>query len=106
MTKGLFPIDGKDMIKSYIFAIALLADVPENLARIVPGTISLFEENLPEGSNAFALNSNKTVDGHTYLAINPHQPLKGAYSWYEAHLVSEEGLNLSLIHISEPTRPY
>ena len=94
LIKGLFPIDGKDLIKSYVFAIALLADVPENLARIVPGTISLFEENLPEGSNAFALNSNKTADGHTYLAINPHQPLQGPYSWYEAHLVSEEGLNV------------
>ena len=30
----------------------------------------------------------------TFLAINTHQPLEGPTSWYEAHLVSEEGTNI------------
>ena len=46
------------------------------------------------GSNAFAFNSLKTNDGKTYLAINTHQPLEGPVSWYEAHLCSEEGMNI------------
>jgi acyl-homoserine-lactone acylase len=46
------------------------------------------------GSNTFAFNSAKTEDNVTYLAINTHQPLDGPASWYEAHLVSEEGTNI------------
>jgi acyl-homoserine-lactone acylase len=46
------------------------------------------------GSNTFAFNSAKTKENATYLAINTHQPLDGPASWYEAHLVSEEGTNI------------
>ncbi len=46
------------------------------------------------GSNAFACNSSRTQDGKTYLAVNSHQPLEGMFSWYEAHICSEEGLNM------------
>ena len=28
------------------------------------------------------------------MAVNSHQPLEGWYSWYEAHLISEEGMNI------------
>jgi len=41
------------------------------------------ELNLPEavrGSNGFAI---------------AHQPMNGLYAWYEAHMVSEEGLNIA-----------
>jgi acyl-homoserine-lactone acylase len=40
------------------------------------------------------MNSNKTVSGETFLAINTHQPLEGPTSWYEVHLNSEEGTNI------------
>lgn len=33
-------------------------------------------------------------DGATRLMINSHQPLTGPVAWYEAHLQSEEGLNI------------
>ena len=46
------------------------------------------------GSNAFAFNSNKTADGKTYLNVNTHQPLEGPFSWYEAHINSNEGWNM------------
>ena len=46
------------------------------------------------GSNTFAFNSKKTIDGKTYFTINTHQPLDGPVSWYEAHLCSEEGTNI------------
>ena len=54
--------------------------------------------NLPEavrGSNGFAVAPSRTTDGHTRLVVNSHQPMNGLYAWYEAHMVSEEGLNLA-----------
>jgi acyl-homoserine-lactone acylase len=48
----------------------------------------------PKGSNAIAISRRKTTNGKTFLAINSHQPLEGWYSWYEAHLSSDEGLNI------------
>lgn len=53
-----------------------------------------FKLNFPEGSNAIAVNGAKTANGETFLAINSHQPLEGPFAWYEAHLNSEEGLNI------------
>jgi len=47
------------------------------------------------GSNAFAMNKNITADGNTYLCINPHMLVEGPLSFYEAHLCSEEGLNIT-----------
>ena len=46
------------------------------------------------GSNLIALSSRKTKIDETFLTINTHQPLEGPTSWYEAHLVSEEGTNI------------
>lgn len=54
--------------------------------------------NLPEavrGSNAFAIAPSRSDDGHTRLIVNSHQPFTGQYAWFEAHVVSEEGLNLA-----------
>ncbi|MGB3457566.1 MAG: penicillin acylase family protein [Litorimonas sp.] len=53
--------------------------------------------NLPEavrGSNGFAVAPSRSADGHTRLIVNSHQPMEGRYAWYEAHLMSEEGLNI------------
>ena len=45
------------------------------------------------GSNAFAVAPPRSTDGHTRLVGNSHQPMTGPYAWYEAHLVSGEGMN-------------
>jgi len=45
------------------------------------------------GSNAFAVAPSRSTDGHTRLVGNSHQPMTGPYAWYEAHLVSGEGMN-------------
>lgn len=45
------------------------------------------------GSNAFAVAPSRSTDGHTRLIGNSHQPMTGPYAWYEAHLVSGEGMN-------------
>ena len=45
------------------------------------------------GSNAFAVAPSRSTDGHARLVGNSHQPMTGPYAWYEAHLVSGEGMN-------------
>jgi acyl-homoserine-lactone acylase len=45
-------------------------------------------------SNAFAFSRKKIVEGLTTLIINAHQPLEGQVAFYEAHLISDEGLNI------------
>jgi penicillin amidase/acyl-homoserine-lactone acylase len=50
--------------------------------------------DLPVGSNAFAVAPNYSSDGATRLAINSHQPTTGPVAWYEAHISSDEGLNV------------
>ncbi len=91
---GLFPVTSKDIVAQYIVTNMLLTNVYLDIQKIFTGFIKNYEINLPSGSNAFALNSSRTKDGKTYLAINSHQPLEGLFSWYEVHLVSEEGMNI------------
>lgn len=93
--KGTFPINPKDVVGSYMFALSALIGTPGAVGNIVKGTYDKDQpSDLPYGSNAFAFNSNKSIDGSTMLCINPHQPVTGPFSWYEAHLCSEEGLNI------------
>jgi len=55
---------------------------------------SLLTGDLPVGSNAFAVSPLRSSDGQTFLNINSHQPWEGVVAWYEAHLHSEEGLDI------------
>lgn len=90
----LLPVTEKDMIVGYTIGLALMTNVPFSIKKISDGTIENTNLTAPHGSNGFAVNSNKTKDGNTYLGINSHQPLEGPYSWYEAHLHSDEGWNI------------
>ena len=47
------------------------------------------------GSNMWTVTPSKTTSGHALLFINPHQPFFGAGQWYEGHIHSNEGWNLS-----------
>lgn len=91
----LFPLQGVDIITGYLLGNMEVSHAGQDLVKILEGTIiEDLASDVPKGSNAFAFSKNKTKDGKTYLAINSHQPLEGWYSWYEAHLISEEGLNI------------
>jgi acyl-homoserine-lactone acylase len=48
-----------------------------------------------QGSNMWAIAPAKSATGHAMLFINPHQPFFGAGQWYEGHLHSGEGWDMS-----------
>lgn len=48
-----------------------------------------------QGSNMWAVSPQKSANGHAMLFINPHQPFFGPGQWYEGHVHSEQGWNLS-----------
>ncbi len=52
------------------------------------------EDFPPIGSNTFAVAPSRSADGKTRLNINSHQPWEGTVTWYEAHLKSDEGLDI------------
>lgn len=58
-------------------------------------SIELRRQQMESGSNAIALAPSKTVSGNSMLLLNPHVGFFGDFQRYEAHMVSEEGLNAS-----------
>ena len=95
LLKDLFPLTGQDIIVGYLLGNLEVSHAGQDLAKIMNGTIiKELKSDVSKGSNAFAISKRKTTDHKTYLAINAHQPLEGWYSWYEAHLNSEEGMNV------------
>lgn len=94
LVKKLLPLTPKDMLAYSMLQLAISSGMDKALTQIYNGSVSSLDEFKPGGSNAYAFNSNKTTDGHTYLNINAHQPLDGPVSWYEAHLCSNEGWNI------------
>ena len=94
LLKKAFPATPKDMLQYSVLQLCVLSGADKALASIFGGTVPLLENFKTAGSNAFAINSTKTVDGQVYLDINAHQPLEGPVAFYEAHLCSEEGWNI------------
>lgn len=92
LVPGLFPINGKDLVYTNVFAACIVSGAHNEVASIISGDYDGGRTWM--GSNAMAVNANHTTDSSTVLMINPHMPLEGPFSWYEAHLCSEEGLNI------------
>jgi len=98
--KKAFPVSSKDIVTSYVVIMSALTFSQNSIADAVEGkydntALKFPEHTMPRvGSNAFALNSTKMENGKTFLCINPHLGMEGQFSFYEAHLQSEEGLNM------------
>ena len=93
--KSLLPIRPTDFIAGYMLSMALMTGVDGAIKSVVGESVPTLDYNKDaRGSNALAMNSNITADGSVYLDCNAHQPLEGPMSWYEAHLHSDEGLNI------------
>lgn len=95
ISKKLFPLHEKDVIKGYSLSLIFMTAVHYELVKIFKNYIHEFEENSPSGSNAIAVSSKNTADGKTYIALNSHQPLRGSFAWYEAHVSTDEGWNIT-----------
>lgn len=108
---GLTPFTGQDVVAGFVFKTPFFYGLDTTL-------LSLFGEErtaglaldpapgrqawLPaprtmaeRGSNAFAIAPQRSTDGRTRLVINSHQPMTGPVAWYEAHIVSDEGLDVT-----------
>lgn len=94
LVKGFFPIHPKDIIAGYTLSLSLMSGVGLTLKAINDDMIDeIFAPN-EKGSNAMAIHPDRTEDGKAWLLCNSHQPIEGRFAWYEAHIQSDEGLNM------------
>ena len=96
--KKAFPVTPQEIVIGYMLAQSLMAGVDGGITGILDGGVLKRipkENDKMSGSNAYAFNSPLTDHGNTYHIINAHQPIDGLLSWYEAHLHSEEGWNIT-----------
>ena len=86
----------KEYLVGFNFVIHFFSDISKVLKDLYSNDIPLIQDSVLNniGSNGMAFNKSKTKENKTYININTHQPLEGPFSWYEAHLHSEEGWNM------------
>ncbi len=94
---SLFPVTPKKMLIYSQLQLFASNQGDKIVEAIYKNRVNQYEKPIQEdihGSNLIALSSLKTKINESFLTINTHQPLEGPTSWYEAHLVSEEGTNI------------
>ena len=95
ISKDFLPVGVEHLLAGNLLGLIEISGAGQDLQKIMDGSIVKYlNPDIQKGSNAIAINSSLSSDGDTYLAINSHQPLEGWYSWYEAHLISDEGQNI------------
>ena len=94
--KNGFPVSALDLVEGYSVILSFLSAAYVPFIYITENDLEGDQNpvKLSLGSNAIAMHSSITEDGENYLVINPHNLLEGPFSWYEAHMVSDEGLNM------------
>ncbi|MBP6432907.1 MAG: penicillin acylase family protein [Ferruginibacter sp.] len=93
--KKIFPITQKEHVAASVFALTIFNGADKALLRIFNNQEWEIPELNKKGSNSAAVHSNKTITGENFLLINAHQPNTGPQAFYEAHITSEEGLNVA-----------
>ncbi len=92
--KKIFPVTAKEYISTAVFALTIFNGADNVLQRIFKNAEWEAPEMNKKGSNSAAVHTNKTTTGEAFLLINAHQPNTGPQAFYEAHICSEEGLNV------------
>ncbi|MEO6406278.1 MAG: penicillin acylase family protein [Ferruginibacter sp.] len=94
INKNIFPVTVKEYVSSAVFALTIFNGADQALGRIFNNKEREVPELNKKGSNSVAISSSKTTTGEAFLLINAHQPNTGPQAFYEAHICSEEGLNV------------
>jgi acyl-homoserine-lactone acylase len=96
LVKKSFPMTAKEYLVGFNFVIHFFSDISKVLKDLYSNDIPLIQDSVLNniGSNGFAFKKSKTLENKTFININTHQPLEGPFSWYEAHLHSQEGWNM------------
>jgi acyl-homoserine-lactone acylase len=92
--KNLFPVTAQDYVSAAVFALTIFNGGDKALQRIYNNAEWELPELNKKGSNTAAVHSSRTTTGESFLLINAHQPNAGPQAFYEAHINSEEGLNV------------
>jgi len=92
--KKIFPVTVKEYVSSSVFALTIFNGADQALVRIFNNSEWEAPELNKKGSNSAAISPSKTTTGEAFLLINAHQPNTGPQAFYEAHLNSDEGLNV------------
>ena len=101
---GLFPVTEADVHAGFVFGTPFFYRLDgyltelfeaEDAPDVSPWNQTAARDLSVRGSNGFAVAPSRSESGHTFLVVNSHQPMEGRYAWYEAHTVSEDGLNLA-----------
>lgn len=107
----LLPVTGQDVAAGFIHRVPLFFGIDGQLAElfgderakevsektaVLPTNPSV--NHLPptvrHGSNVIAVSPERSANGETLFTVNSHQPWEGIVAWYEAHIHSEEGLDM------------
>lgn len=104
------PVTGKDIVVGATFKSPFFYEFDKQLqelfkdgrdpkdasqARAETPFSKMLRDGRAIGSNGFAVAPRRSADGATRLAINSHQPWDGQVTWYEAHVHSEQGWNMT-----------
>lgn len=105
--KALYPARGEDVVAGFVHKIPLFFGIDKVLQELFAeerqGTVpSRRSAEMPfafpdvvHGSNTFAVAPSRSADGSTMLLVNSHQPWDGPVAWYEVHLKSEQGWDMT-----------
>jgi penicillin amidase/acyl-homoserine-lactone acylase len=105
LLEELFPVQGKDVVAGSVHKSPLFFGLDGDLGELFREerqkelsprpSAQTFDVDTRFGSNTFSIGPSRTSDGSTFLAVNSHQPWQGPVTWYEAHIHSEEGLDVA-----------
>jgi acyl-homoserine-lactone acylase len=93
-SKKLYPVGIKDYVAASVLALVAFNGVENSVGAIFSNAMETAPGLGNKGSNAMAVHASHTTLHQNYLWINAHQPNTGPQAFYEAHLCSEEGLNI------------
>ncbi|MDP6685157.1 MAG: acylase [Candidatus Marinimicrobia bacterium] len=100
---NLFPVEPQDIVAGFVFRTPMFFGLDRELESLFKLTekpeiakdIKRHKRESPIGSNGFAVSPKRSENGETMLVINSHQPWDGPTAWYEAHVHSDDGWNMS-----------